>query len=148
MKCIFGSTSWLAAAFSVLAMQAQESLPLPIPPDNQRVADTSARRLWRASLVTLSLANVADVHSSLGKRELNPGLSGPSGTLGTRGILLKSGLQGGLVGFEWLVIHSHSRSSAQPHSKWYRSLAVINFASSAVLAGVAARNYTIPRTRP
>ena len=147
MRCNFGWGRWLAAAISVLAIQAQEPLPLEDSPHVQ-VAEKSAQRLWRASLVALSLANVADVHSSLGKRELNTALSGASGTLGTRGILLKSSFQGGLFGIEYLVLHSRSRTWAQPRSKWYRTLAIINFASSAALTGVAAHNYMIPRTRP
>ena|SRR5690242_10243520 len=149
MKRNLGWSVCTMAVFSLSAMHAQEALPLqkvqdvPIFQDSQ----VSGKRLWQASVITLSVANVLDVHSSLGKRELNSALAGPSGTLGTRGILLKSGLQGGLLGIEYLIIRSHSHhfEPNQSRSKLYRTLAIVNFASSAVLTGFAARNYTIPR---
>jgi hypothetical protein len=152
----------LAAAvflFSLSAIQAQpaataDSTPLVSPnllsPRPLLPSDTVAKRLWVASVVSLSIANVLDVQSSLGKRELNSTLAGSSGTLGAQGILLKAALQGGLLGAEYLVTraHSHDRLGERPRSKLYRSLAMINFAGTAVFAGVAAHNYTIPRTRP
>src|SRR5690242_1451111 len=149
-KCAW--SAWIVAAVLLAAVQAQEKVPLQKIQDPQipERPQPSGKRLWQASVVTLSVANVLDVHSSLGKRELNSTLAGPSGTLGARGIALKSGFQGGLLGIEYLLIRSHSKNFLQdrPRPKLYRTLAIINFASSAVLAGVAAHNYTVPRTHP
>ena len=134
-----------------MSLQAQEAAPFLKTQQLLTLrSEASAKKLWAASMVTLSVANVLDVHSSLGKRELNSVLAGPTGTLGTRGILLKSGLQGGLLGIEYLVIRHRSRGLVQDgsRSRLYRTLAFVNFASSAVLAGFAAHNYTVPRTQP
>jgi hypothetical protein len=155
-RCLLGGAVF---AFSVSAIQAQpavttDSTPLVSPdllsPRPLLPSDTGAKRLWIASVVSLSVANVLDVQSSLGKHELNSALAGPSGTLGTQGILLKAALQGGLLGAEYLVTRAYSRNrlGERPRSKLYRSLAIINFAGTAVFAGVAAHNYTVPRTRP
>jgi hypothetical protein len=143
---------WILAAIALAPLCAQEVLPLQKTQDSQifGTADKSGRRLWTASVVTLSVANVLDVQSSMGKRELNSALASPAGTLGTRGIVLKSGLQGGLLGIEYLLLrgHSHNLLQNQSRSKLYRTLAVINFASSAVIGGFVAHNYTVPQTHP
>jgi len=98
-----------------------------------------APKLWRASITALAVANVLDVHSSWGKHELNSTLSGPSGNFGKEGALIKIGLQGGLIGFEYLITRGH------PSRKLYRALSVVNFGVSATIGGVAAHNYTVPR---
>jgi hypothetical protein len=115
------------------ALSAQELSLLDRP------AATAAPKLWRASVAALTVANVLDVHSSWGKHELNSTLSNPSGNFGKEGALIKLGLQGGLIGFEYLITHRH------PSAKLYRGLSVINFGVSATIGGVAAHNYTVPR---
>lgn len=134
------------------ALYGQEGFPLQKIQDLQGFEKprSEGKRLWQISVVTLSVANVLDVHSSLGKRELNATLAGPSGTLGARGIALKSGLQGGLLGIEYLLIRKHSKNLVEDRARprLYRTLSIINFVSSAVLTGVAAHNYTVPRTAP
>ena len=144
--------AWAVAALALPMIQAQENIPLPKAQDLRSTGNPqiSGKRLWQASLVTLSVANVVDVHSSLGKRELNSALAGSSGTFGTRGILLKSGMQGGLLGVEYLILrrHSHDLAYNPARSKLYRTLAIINFASAAALTGVAAHNYTVARAHP
>jgi hypothetical protein len=122
----------LAIAAGILSAQ-EGSLLLANP--------APAPKLWKASLTTLAVANVLDIHSSWGKHEINSVLSGPSGTFGGRGALTKVGLQGGLMGLElWLTRGRAPR-------KVYRVLTVVNFGASAVIAGVAAHNYTVPRPR-
>jgi len=142
----------MLAVASVTALSAQELLPV------QRVQDLKTtqrsenfnKRLWQTSVVTLSIANVLDVQSSLGKRELNSTLAGSSGTLGARGILLKSSFQGGLLSFEYLMLRRHANglTQSESRSKLYRTLSIINFAASGVLGGIAAHNYTVPRSQP
>jgi hypothetical protein len=96
--------------------------------------------LWRASLASLAAANAIDVHSSWGKHELNPRLAaGPQDTFSTRGALIKLGLQGGIMGFEYLVTRGH------PTGKFYRRLAWINFGAAGAITGVSVHNYTVPR---
>ena len=152
MKWIHRWSTVAVAAMSLAALQGEELLPLQKTQDSQIAGPTSdsSKRLWQASIVTLSIANVLDVHSSLGKRELNSTLAGSSGTLGTKGILLKSSFQGGLLGIEYLMLrgHSHNFTGNGSRSKLYRTLSIINFAASGVLSGIAAHNYTVPRTRP
>jgi hypothetical protein len=77
--------------------------------------------LWRASVIALAAANVMDVQSSWGKRELNPALAGSRGEFGTKGALLKAGITGGVVALEYLFLRT-SR-----HRKLTRALATINF---------------------
>ena len=115
----------------VLSAQQLSLLDRPAP----------APTLWRASVTALAVANVMDVHSSWGKHELNSTLSGPSGNFGKEGALIKLGLQGGLIGFEYLITRGH------PSHKLYRALSVVNFGASATIGGVAVHNYTVPRTR-
>ncbi len=80
-----------------------------------------------------------DVHSSWGKHELNSNLSGPTGTFGKQGALLKLGMQGGLFGVEYLITRGH------PTGKMFRALAFVNFAAASATGAVAAHNYTIGR---
>jgi hypothetical protein len=100
-----------------------------------------APKLWRASIITLTVTNIMDVHSSWGKHELNSTLSGPSGSFGKEGALIKLGVQGGLIGFEYLIARGH------PSHRLYRALSVVNFGVSGAVGGVAAHNYMVPRQR-
>lgn len=148
----------LLAALGSSGLQAQPAVPSQdmltarkfLAAPEAKPSDASARKLWQISLITLSVANVLDVHSSLGKRELNPALAGPAGTIGRQGILLKTAFQGGLMGVEYLLTRSHASGSLtpRPRSKLYRALAIINFADTGVIAGIAAHNYTVPRSHP
>jgi hypothetical protein len=98
-----------------------------------------SKTLWRVSLASLAVANAMDLQSSWGKHELNPTLSGPTGTFGGQGALIKLGLQGGLMGVEYFLTRGH------PTRKLYRALAVLNFGAAGATGGIAAHNYTIPR---
>lgn len=152
MKKIRCSAAMFFLVATLGCLQAQEELPLQKLDVVQDSHSTKVpgKRLWQLSVVTLSVANVLDVQSSLGKHELNSTLAGSSGTFGARGVMIKSGFQGGLLGVEYLMLHrfSHGFVANPSLSKLYRTLAVINFASSALLSGIAAHNYTIPRQRP
>jgi hypothetical protein len=92
-------------------------------------------------MTTLAVANLMDIHSSWGKHELNSTLAGPAGNFGKEGALVKLGLQGGLMGLEYLITRGH------PNKKLYRVLTVINFGASATIGATAIHNYTIPRVR-
>jgi len=140
-------TYLLLFTISACALYAGEAAPTPEPAVIITPAPVAAiqnpaapgKNLWRSSVVALTAANLMDVHSSWGKRELNSTLAGPTGTFGRQGALLKLGFQGGLVGLEYLITRGH------PTGKLYRKLAFINFGASAAIGAVAAHNYTIPR---
>jgi len=142
-------TYLLLFTISACALHAAEPAPTPEPTALVAPAPaitaanlaTPGKNLWRASIATLTAANLMDVHSSWGKHELNSTLSGPTGTFGRQGALIKLGFQGGLAGIEYLITRGH------PTGKLYRKLAFINFGASAAIGAVAAHNYTIPRQR-
>ena len=98
-----------------------------------------SKTLRRVSLASLAVANAMDLQSSWGKHELNPTLSGPTGTFGGQGALIKLGLQGGLMGIEYFLTRGH------PSRKLYRALSAINFGAAGATGAIAAHNYTIPR---
>ena len=105
-------------------------IPTPPPP---------TKTLWRVSLASLAVANAMDIQSSWGKHELNPTLSGPTGTFGGQGALIKLSLQGGLMSIEYFLTRGH------PSRKLYRALSMINFGAAGTMGAIAAHNYTIPR---
>ena len=102
-------------------------------------APPPTKTLWRVSLASLAVANAMDLQSSWGKHELNPTLSGPTGTFGGQGALIKLSLQGGLMSIEYFLTRGH------PSRKLYRALSMINFGAAGTMGAIAAHNYTIPR---
>jgi hypothetical protein len=97
------------------------------------------RNLWRTSVAALAVANAVDIHSSWGKYELNQALAGPQHRFGGQGALIKLGLQGSLLGIEYLITRGH------PGRKLYRTLSFFNFGAAAGIGSVAAHNYSVPR---
>ena len=128
-------------------LSAQELSLLPANPADGPHTTQTARpaapardaRLWKISVATLAAANAMDVQSSWGKHELNGTLAGSSGTFGGQGALIKLGIQGGLVGVEFLITRGH------PSGRLFRTLAIVNFGATAAIGGTAAHNYTVPR---
>ena len=98
-----------------------------------------SKTLWRSSVTALTVANVLDIHSSWGKYELNHALAGQDHRFGAQGALIKLGIQGGLIGTEYLIMRGH------PSKKLYRAISYINFGAAAGFTGVAMHNYTIPQ---
>jgi len=133
----FGICAGIASAQGLSLVQGQ-------PVDNHYVsqkADVGSVRLWKVSLASLAVANALDVQSSGGKHELNSTLSSPSGNFGRDGALIKLGIQGGLMGLEFLITRGH------PSGKLYRTLSIVNFGASAAIGSVAAHNYTVAPPR-
>jgi hypothetical protein len=93
---------------------------------------------WKASLVALAAGSALDIHSSLGKRELNPLLAGANGQFGAKGIAIKSAITGGAVLGQWLFARKNQR-----HAK---IATVANFGMAGLLMGAAKINYG--HTRP
>lgn len=123
---------------STYVLQAQDFAPEGKKqwPEGKRLCP-EGKRLWKISLFSLSAANAFDMHSSWGKRELNPALSDGAGRFGAKGALIKVGLQSAVMGLEYLVTRRH------PSRKTYRALSMLNFGASAGMGMMAVRNYGI-----
>jgi len=81
---------FLLAALSLVA----ESRPRPRP----------SKLRWWLSVAALSAAAALDVHSSWGRRELNPMLQSPNGRFNARGLAVKSSILGTSCGLQWLLL--------------------------------------------
>ncbi|HWC97780.1 MAG TPA: hypothetical protein VG456_13545 [Candidatus Sulfopaludibacter sp.] len=119
---------FLLLALAACTVQAQDNA----------VTSKASVNFWRVSVTALGAANAMDIQSSWGKHELNSTLAGSNGTFGVQGALIKLGLQGSLVGIEYLVTRRH------PSARLYKALGVINFGAAAGFASAAAHNYTVP----
>lgn len=93
------------------------------------------RPLRKLSQACLILANSADIASSFQYPEANPILRDPrTGLLLHRGVAIKAGiLAGWLIAQEW-VGKGHPKATT-----------IINFGGSAIVSGVAIRNFQIAR---
>jgi hypothetical protein len=95
------------------------------------------RTLWKASVATFAAANGLDIASSWGKREFNPALAGPS-KFGLEGSAIKAAIVGVVIGVEFVATRRHSNPA------FLRTLSILNFVDSGVVAGVSAHNFTVP----
>jgi len=100
-----------------------------------RAQDRPSKRLFIASMIAFNAANVLDVTSSYGKRELNPALAGANQTFAMRGVGVKVGVVGSVDLFEVLFLRRHR--------ELMRTTAVGNFIMSATLGGLAIHNYGV-----
>jgi hypothetical protein len=125
----------LMTAVWVMPAVADGQAALPVEP---LATHAAGKNLWRVSVVTLAAANVMDAHSSWGKHELNPNLSGNNGRFGRDGALLKLGIVGGMFLVESLVLRN------RPSAKFRRGLALMNFGSASVTGAMAIRNFGVP----
>src|SRR5690348_3994474 len=89
------------------ATYAEEPVQPVLPMTTSSPRITATRDLWRVSMTTLAVANVMDVHSSWGKHELNSALASSNGTFGTKGALVKLGIQGGTMAVEYIITRGH-----------------------------------------
>ena len=92
-----------------------------------------AKKRWWVSVAAVAAASALDIHSSWGRRELNPMLRGPHGRFGARGVAVKSSLVGASCGLQWFVLERKPRMSG--------ALSGANAGLAAWTAGVAARNW-------
>jgi hypothetical protein len=91
-----------------------------------------SRGLWIASIVVLAGANMADARSSWNKDDASRTLVGSQGKFGTKGALIKCGINS-----LWVVGQFASLRKNPAHR---RLLAIVNFAAASVFAVVAYRN--------
>jgi hypothetical protein len=94
-----------------------------------------SKRLYVASLVAFNAANVLDITSSYGKRELNPALSGSNGTFGMGGVGVKVGLTGAVDLVEALWVRRHPERM--------RTAGFANFIMGGIAGGMAIHNYGV-----
>lgn len=100
----------------------------------------SDKAWWKASLVTMTAANAADVVTSIqdnsrpNLRECNP-LYGSHFT--GRDVILKSGIVAGQALVQYLIVRKHPKAA--------RYFAVLNAGQTGSIAYVAARNASLPR---
>ncbi len=94
-----------------------------------------AKRLWKASIAAVAAGSVADMQSSMGKRETNGLLANQQGVFSAQGIGLKLAIAGAAIGTQQYLLHRHPAISV------YKTGALINFAVAGALGGVAVHNY-------
>ena len=90
---------------------------------------------WKISLIPLAATQALDVSSSFGMRELNPALSGSSGTFGAQSSVIKLGAVAAMIGIEYLLVKKHPSSA--------RILSKMNWTGAAVTGAFALHNFAI-----
>jgi hypothetical protein len=125
----------LLSLFALPALSASDAILEPVA----ALAPSSARRWWRASLVSVAASNALDVHSSWRKRELNGILASRDGSFGASGALFKLAFYGTSAGVQYLVCRRN------PRAAMYRYLTILNLGSSAAVGATAIRNYGMAR---
>lgn len=95
-------------------------------------------KLYWSSVVTLTTTQILDIHSSVGKYELNPIAQGRDGGFHTKkGILIKSTFLGTAFAVQWLILRKRP--------DWKDELSIFNFGVSAVTIPVTIHNYHVPK---
>lgn len=108
---------------------------LALSPLSPAKAESRKKKIWKVSVAVLSAVTIADIHSSYGRRELNPLLQSPDGRFSHRGISIKMALVGAVAGTQWLLIRKHPEGAG-----W---AAGANFGASAVTGAVIVHNYML-----
>jgi hypothetical protein len=98
-------------------------------------AETKRRKLWRVSVAVLGAVSIADMHSSMGRRESNAFLQSSDGRFHGRGIALKSLTVGSVLGAQWFLVKKN------PNAAGYAAAA--NFAASAFTGAVVVHNHML-----
>lgn len=124
-------------------IQANTAPPIKLVDISPIKVSQKQKHWWYASQASLAAANVLDVHSSWGKYELNPVLKSSDGRFGTKGVLLKAAIVGGLVGYQHLVYHKILRKE-EDKKRFIKAATIANFCLTGVFTGVAIHNYQIP----
>lgn len=133
---------FLLSTVPVSPARAQQDGASPIAGTSRSMPQRKWRKRWVASWVAMAVVNALDLRSSLGLRESNPLLRGPSGHLSTeRAILIKSALSAGAFAAQWTAIRR------RPAGNTCKSFVLVNFAASGTLAGIAARNLALRSAR-
>ena len=100
-----------------------------------RTRKPGRKKLWRISAAVLGAVTIADVHSSYGRREMNPLLQSSAGRFGGQGIAIKSAIIGGTLGTQWFLMKKN------PQAAGYA--AGTNFAIAGVTGAMVVRNHML-----
>ena len=98
-------------------------------------AETRRGKLWKISVAVLGAVSIADVQSSMGRRELNPLLQSGNGRFQARGVTLKTLIVGSSLGAQWFLVRKN------PHAAGYAAAA--NFGVSALTGAVVVHNHML-----
>ena len=101
----------------------------------QGQAETRHGKLWRMSAAVLGAVTIADMQSSIGRREGNALLQSPNGRFSSRGIALKGLIVGGALGAQWLLIRKNPKAAGYA--------AGINFAAASLTGAAVVHNHMI-----
>lgn len=96
-------------------------------------------KVARWSAVAVAAASGADAATSWGRPEAHPGLRGPDGRFGARGLAVKAGVTAGYLVATRLILRRHSDK--------VRQVAIVDFAVAGVFAGAAVYNYRLGASR-
>lgn len=120
------------------ALQQDRYFQAADPTQNELAARKRWRRSWLASWAAFAAVNIIDVHSSMGKGELNPLLRSSDGSFSTRKAgLFKAGLGGGFLAFQgWMI-------KKNPDRNLYKPFTIANFGATGAMGAVAVRNYNL-----
>jgi hypothetical protein len=97
------------------------------------LAEGRSKKWWKISAAILGAVTIADVHSSVGRPELNPMLRSSDGRFSGRGISLKAALVGGAIAAQYLMLKKSPQAAG-----W---AAGANFAAAAATGAVVVRNH-------
>jgi len=98
-----------------------------------------SKKRWVLSVAALVAAGAADVGTSYGGYEGNPLLRSADGRLKVRGVAIKFGLLGAVIGVERLILRKHPEAE--------RTAVVSNLIGAGALTGIAVRNYRLRSAR-
>ena len=113
---------------------------LSLPLVAQTFATPTQNKIYWTSVATVTASQVLDIHSSVGKYELNPIAQSANGTFDTRkGILIKSAFLVTVFTVQWAILRKRP--------DWKDELSIFNFGVSAVTFPVVIHNYHVPRIR-
>lgn len=105
----------------------------------EQPAQRKWKKAWIASWIAFAAVNALDAHSSQGRREANPFLTGSDGRFSNRkALLLKSALGGGFFAWQAWTAKKH------PDVNYYKTFTLTNTAVTGGLGAIAARNYNLP----
>ena len=95
------------------------------------------KKAWAWSAAALAASVAVDSASSMGRPEMNPLLRGSMGQFSARSAGLKFSIAGVVLGSQYLFLKRHPEQAA-----WATTG---NFAAAGLTAGVAVRNFRLPR---
>ena len=101
----------------------------------QAQAESRKKKIWKISAAILGAVTIADIHSSMGRRELNPLLASHDGRFLMQGVSIKTAIVGAGLGTQWLLLRKN------PEAAGYA--AGVNLGIAGLTGYVATHNYML-----